>query len=240
MEQELERLRAKLQEDPDSLLFAQYADLLRRTGKIDEAIDVLNHGIMKHPNYSMAYLVLGRCYRDKGAMDTAIRHFEQALSLDRQSLPALKELADAYIKTENIKKAKKTLEQILSIDPLDEETRRKIEALPKEEKEEEIPEPPKVPESDFFSFFEEVIKEKKEEQKETIPPEKETVEVVEKKEEAQEEIQPTSLIPSYYTTELADIYKKHGFLDKAREVLEALLRKEPENEEIKRKLEELG
>ncbi|RKZ21831.1 hypothetical protein DRQ18_03835, partial [bacterium] len=221
MEKELERLRAKLQEDPDSLLFAQYADLLRKAGRIEEAIDVLNRGIMKHPNYSMAYLVLGRCYRDQGAMDTAIRNFEQAFSLDRQSLPALKELADAYIKTGNVKKAREALEHILAIDPLDEETRRKLESLPKEEeeKEPEKTETPGVPETDFFAFFEEVIEEKKQETAAKAPPPPEAKPEVtpEPAPVVQEPTppapEPAPPVPDYFTVELADIYRKHGFVD---------------------------
>ncbi len=65
MSDELNRLKERLEKDPDSLLFAQYADLLRKEGLLEEAIEIAERGIEKHPEYATGILVLGRCFKEK-------------------------------------------------------------------------------------------------------------------------------------------------------------------------------
>ena len=53
----------------------------------------------------------------ENALDQAIRHFETALELDNQTVPASLNLGDVYLKNGNLKKAINTWEQILRTAP---------------------------------------------------------------------------------------------------------------------------
>jgi len=109
MDDALEKLRERFERDPDSLVFAQYADQLRKAGDYDEAIRVLELGLQKHPNYATGYLVLGRCYREMGNFQSAMEQLQRAVELDSQSILANRELAEVYVRLEKTENAITTL-----------------------------------------------------------------------------------------------------------------------------------
>jgi len=189
MDEILSKLKERYERDPDSLIFAQYADYLRKSGEIEEAIKILEKGIQKHPNYATGYLILGRCYKDKELYEPALAQLEKAYELDHQNILSLRELADLHLKLNNIDNAIKYFENLLNLDPLDDETRKKLNELKKKKEEMEKETEVKISEmskKDFFSYFDETeITEKKEEEKEAFIEEIQEVEPIipEKKEE---------------------------------------------------------
>ncbi|MCK4422142.1 tetratricopeptide repeat protein, partial [candidate division WOR-3 bacterium] len=137
MSEDLERLKDRFVKDRDSLIFAQYADLLRKEGHLDEAIEIAERGVMKHPEYATGFLVLGRCYKEKGAPQDAIKQLEIASDLDRQSIIALKELGELHLEQGNKDSAKKVFDKLLALDPLDREVKRMLRRIEEEERAEE-------------------------------------------------------------------------------------------------------
>ena len=137
MSEDLERLKDRFVRDRDSLIFAQYADLLRKEGHLDEAIEIAERGVMKHPEYATGFLVLGRCYKEKGSPQDAIKQLEIASDLDRQSIIALKELGELHLEQGNKDSAKKVFDKLLALDPLDREVKRMLRRIEEEERAEE-------------------------------------------------------------------------------------------------------
>ncbi len=59
---DLERLAAKVREEPRSIAFVAYAEGLRREGREAEAWDVLGEGMKHHPDLGSARLVVARLH----------------------------------------------------------------------------------------------------------------------------------------------------------------------------------
>ena len=234
-EDRLNKLKDILEKNPDSPLFTQYADLLRKANRIDEAITILENGIRKHPNNSTAYLILGRCFNDKGAMEAAIQNYEHASELDPQNILAHKELGNAYISVGEKSKALIIFNKVFKMDNSDMEVKKIIDELSTEESKKAVDEDigSMTEKGDFFSFFDNSVNIEK-----SKP--------IEKSEETQFEVSDkTPKIekperPEWLTVEIAKIYIKHNFKDKAIDVLKRLKEFEPENQEAIELLKELG
>jgi len=74
--------RRRLQRDPDSLLFAEFANHLRRAGLTSDAIAMCARGLMRHPGYATGHVVMGEIFRDAGLLEKAEREWQEALRLD--------------------------------------------------------------------------------------------------------------------------------------------------------------
>jgi len=62
----IDDLRRRLERDPESRIFAQLAEELRKHGEVQEAIGVARSGLERHPEYPSARLTLGRALLDSG------------------------------------------------------------------------------------------------------------------------------------------------------------------------------
>ena len=54
----IRRHEERLARDPASLAFAQLADLYRKAGRTREAVALCRNGLVKHPHYTTARLIL--------------------------------------------------------------------------------------------------------------------------------------------------------------------------------------
>lgn len=77
----LERIREIMQRNPESPLFARYADLLFQKGLINEALIVIENGLKKYKLYSTAYLVYAKILLQKGRDDEALKNLKKVLIL---------------------------------------------------------------------------------------------------------------------------------------------------------------
>jgi tetratricopeptide (TPR) repeat protein len=80
--EELEEYQRLLVRDPDSLRFAEYADLLRRAGRLDDARTICEHGLNRHPAYSTGHVVMGEILSDAKRPADAENEWHEALRLD--------------------------------------------------------------------------------------------------------------------------------------------------------------
>jgi len=133
LDPEIERLSERLGKDPDSLVFAPLADAYRRSGLIEEAIDVLRKGMEKHPNYASAFIVLGRCYQDQKMYELARSEFEKALEVDRDNLLASKLYAAVLVPLGRKDEALERYRRLLEVDPTNAEIQRALDDLASQE-----------------------------------------------------------------------------------------------------------
>jgi tetratricopeptide (TPR) repeat protein len=75
----IDDLRKRIERDPQSRLFAQLAEELRKDGDLAEAIQVARDGLSRHPQYPSARLTLGRALMDTGDTRSAVRELEAAV-----------------------------------------------------------------------------------------------------------------------------------------------------------------
>ncbi len=126
---EISKLSEKYNKEPQSRLFVQLADAYRKNNMIEEALDVLNKGLNYHPQYPLAYLVLGKCHFDKRAYVQARDAFEKTLALDPQNVVALRMLARTYEMLKDDKGQLNAYKNIIAIDPLDTNAKEKLSML---------------------------------------------------------------------------------------------------------------
>lgn len=98
----LERLRRQLKADPRSHAFVPLAELLRRHGCFDEAIQVCSKGLSYHPDYGTGWIALARTHRENGEARPALDAYRRALkylppgALVRQEAAELAEQAGCF------------------------------------------------------------------------------------------------------------------------------------------------
>jgi len=127
LDPEIERLSERLSKDPDSLVFAPLADAYRKSGLIEEAIDILRKGMDRHPSYASAYIILGRCYQDQKMYELARSEFEKALEVAPENFLASRLYADVLVSLGQKEEAIKRYRSLLEFDPGNIEVREALE-----------------------------------------------------------------------------------------------------------------
>jgi len=85
LSEEIERLVERGARDPRTHTFARLADLYRKVGEMDRALEVIEAGLKHHPHYLNARLVHARLLRDLGRSDEAVVAFERVLEIDSEN-----------------------------------------------------------------------------------------------------------------------------------------------------------
>lgn len=121
-ELEKERLRQKIENYPNPILYARLAELYKADGQTEAAMRVCQAGISSFPQYQYGgtYLVLGEICFDSSDYAGARVHLEKAAELDKYNYTALKLLAEVYMKLSLPGLASRRLEEILYFAPGDE------------------------------------------------------------------------------------------------------------------------
>lgn len=115
----LESLQVLLQQNPDSLTFARVAEALMRNERLEEAIQICEEGVRRHPYYVTGHFVLGKCYRQKKLYDLAEKEFKRVLLFDPKHIAALRHYGDLMREIEWDNTCEMSYRKILHIDPLD-------------------------------------------------------------------------------------------------------------------------
>lgn len=118
---EIEKLREKVDKDPNSKLFVPLAEEYRKEGMLDEAIQVLLSGIERQPGYMSARVSLGKIYLEKGMRDEARAEFENVIKSIPDNLYAHKKLAEIYRDSGERELAVRSYRTILRLNSMDEE-----------------------------------------------------------------------------------------------------------------------
>src|SRR4030042_4288206 len=118
--EDIERLREKVDKDPNSKLFIPLAEEYKKAGMYDEAIDVVIRGIERQPGYMSARVSLGKIYIEREMLKEAKAEFEKVISAIPDNLYAHKKLAEIYRDIGEKERAVKEFKTVLKLNPMDE------------------------------------------------------------------------------------------------------------------------
>ncbi len=119
--EDIEKLKARFEKDPNSKLFLPLAEEYRKEGMYDEAIGILQEGLEKHPTYTSARVLLAKVYIEKGQLDRARTELEQVIDSVPDNLFAQRKLAEIYRDMGLTEKAIEHYERVVELNPLDDE-----------------------------------------------------------------------------------------------------------------------
>jgi hypothetical protein len=126
---EIEKLERRYAENPQGLTFAPLAEVHRKNGEAQRALDLLGPGLEVHPNYIPASIVLGRCHLDLGDVYGAEKAFLHVLALDGENVIALKALADISERLLKFEDAERWLRTLLSVDRSNHEAQEQLQRV---------------------------------------------------------------------------------------------------------------
>ncbi len=106
---------------PATHRFLSLAATHLREDRIEEAIAVLAEGLQGCPDSVAGHHLLGKLYFQKGQLSEARLEFEQVLSVNPESIPALKKMATILDGERQFKEAAAACVKVLMIDPHDQE-----------------------------------------------------------------------------------------------------------------------
>jgi tetratricopeptide (TPR) repeat protein len=125
----IDDLRKRLERDPQSRLFAQLAEELRKEGDLADAIDVARAGLARHPNYPSARMTLGRALLDTGDTRGAQRELEAAVQGAPDNILAGRLLAECLEAEGDLDDALARYRTTLSLSAGDKQIAARVEAL---------------------------------------------------------------------------------------------------------------
>ncbi|MEN8007830.1 MAG: tetratricopeptide repeat protein [Candidatus Krumholzibacteriota bacterium] len=110
----------RLSEDPHSRVFAPLADLLRQAGRGEDALDLLDDGLGRHPDYVSALVIKGRTLLDLGRIDQAREVLARVLELDGENFVVLRLMTEDARSRQAWDESIPLLEKLVVLDPDDE------------------------------------------------------------------------------------------------------------------------
>lgn len=129
LSQEIAKLTEKIAKDPSSKLFVPLAEEYRKSGMLDEAIEVLMEGLKVNPSYTTARVALGKMLLEKGSIKEAQAEFENVVAAVPDNLFAHKKLADIYQSSGDIENLLKEYKIITLLSPEDEDAKKALHEL---------------------------------------------------------------------------------------------------------------
>jgi tetratricopeptide (TPR) repeat protein len=204
----LKKYEELLENDPASPTFVFLAQILYKQNKLERAIGVLIKGLRYNTNNITGRFLLGRIYYEGWMIESAKKELETVFGLAPDNLAAGKMLVEIYKSEDNFEKALEVLRFVYEFHPSNTSIRSEIEQLL-----EEIDGQPPAPWENFS------------------PP------AVSKKTEAAEP-DGDPLNTELITETMADIYIKQGDYGKGLSVLQNIFENDPENNSVRKKLEE--
>src|SRR2546426_513304 len=117
------RYEERLAKDPASLGFALLADLYRKAGRVDDAVAVCRDGLMRHPHYATARLILAKVLMSRQDFAGALAEIEAILRSSPKDVQCHRLAAEIHRRLGRIDEAVRHLERAASLDPGDRESR---------------------------------------------------------------------------------------------------------------------
>lgn len=137
----LEKYRKLISQDPNSQVFAPFAEGLRERGLLAEAEKYARNGIKRHPGFPGGYVVLGKILKDQKKNEEAISTFRHVIQIDNENLLAYQFLGDLALESSLPKEALKYYKMVLFLNPQSSKAQKvvkKLESLSADEYEAEV------------------------------------------------------------------------------------------------------
>lgn len=119
----------EFQRNPRSLVFVSLAESYRQEGLPHQALEIVEEGLVHHPGLASAVLAKARCLFDLKRYAEALNETQLAIRNNSQNLKAHKLQAEIYVRLGQRKAAIRSLTQVLSLYPQDQEAARALEEL---------------------------------------------------------------------------------------------------------------
>ncbi len=127
--EEIEKLRLRVEKDPNSRLFLPLAEEYRKSGMLDEAITVVLRGLEYQPAYTSARVALGRLYLEKNMVEEARNEFENVVKTIPDNLFSHKKLAEIYKASGQTDMAIREYKKVIELNPLDDDARISLDEI---------------------------------------------------------------------------------------------------------------
>src|SRR5690349_10843808 len=119
----IRRYEERLAKDPASLGFALLADLYRKAGRVDDAVSVCRDGLIRHPHYATARLILAKALVSRQDFAGALAELDAILRASPKDVQCHRLAAEVHRRLGRIDDAVHHLERVASLDPGDRESR---------------------------------------------------------------------------------------------------------------------
>ncbi len=124
----IEELEKRLDADPNSRMFVQLAEEYRKAGLLDNAVEICEEGLKKHPQYPSARVALGRALLESESLSRAAEEFETVLAQVPDNILANKFLGETYHRMGSLDEALQKYQIAQTLAPDDAELEEKIQA----------------------------------------------------------------------------------------------------------------
>jgi tetratricopeptide (TPR) repeat protein len=118
----IRRHEERLARDPESLAFAQLADLYRKAGRTAAAIDLCREGLGRWPHYTTARLILAKALLADGQFEPALLEVDAILRTSPKDVQCHRLAAEVHRRAGRLDAAAEHLEQAVGLDPGDRES----------------------------------------------------------------------------------------------------------------------
>ena len=118
----IRRHEERLARDPESLAFAQLADLYRKAGRTADAIGLCREGLQRWPHYTTARLILAKALLGEGQLEPALVEVDAILQTSPKDVQCHRLAAEVHRRAGRIDAAVTHLEQAVVLDPGDRES----------------------------------------------------------------------------------------------------------------------
>lgn len=115
----IRRHEERLARDPESLAFAQLADLYRKAGRAGDAIALCRDGLRRYPQYATARLILVKSLIADGQLDAALAELEAMLEASPKDVQCHRLAAEASRRLGRLDAAVRHLQTVVELDPAD-------------------------------------------------------------------------------------------------------------------------
>jgi tetratricopeptide (TPR) repeat protein len=118
----IRRHEERLARDPESLAFAQLADLYRKAGRAAAAISLCREGLQRWPHYTTARLILAKSLLADGQLEPALAEVNAILQTTPKDVQCLRLAAEVHRRAGRLDTAVAHLEEVVGVDPGDRES----------------------------------------------------------------------------------------------------------------------
>ena len=125
----IRRYEERLARDPDSLAFAQLADLYRKNGRTADAIACCREGLRRWPDYTTARLVLAKTLLADAQLDAALDEVAAILQTSPKDVQCHRLAAEVHRRAGRLDAAVGHLETAIALDPGDRDSKALLSLL---------------------------------------------------------------------------------------------------------------
>lgn len=118
----IRRHEERLARDPESLAFAQLADLYRKAGRTGDAITLCREGLQRWPHYTTARLILAKTLLAEGQHAAVLAELEAILQTNPKDVQCHRLAAEVHRRAGRLDAAVEHLEKAVVADPGDRES----------------------------------------------------------------------------------------------------------------------